>query len=1045
MTRRGHVGAPAATAAPGATALRATLENCDREPIHIPGAIQACGALLAFEPGTGTILHASTNLRAWLPVGDLPAKGRAMADLLGADACDRIAQALAGRAGTMVRHEVVDLPPRPACGQAEALEALVHIHRGVGFVELEPATGPADDGDWLQGLSDTIDALRSATGLEDLYQRMALRVKRLTRFDRVMVYRFDEDHHGQVIADEHEPGMESFHDLHYPASDIPAQARDLYVANLVRYIPDVGYTPVPVLPWLDSERLQPLDMSHAMLRSVSPMHVQYLQNMGVGSTLTLSLLVDGRLWGLIACHHRLPTALPLRLRRACYALAVTAGYMVGWYIGQKRQADAAQTARAQASIVDAFNQVRVPLPEVIEHCAAALLQMVGASGGALWHREQVVPFGRWPDGARAESILRFVRHAFETSTADRVDTEQAGLQPPLEPHELRVVCGLMAVKFDGFAASGLIWLRPEYRREVQWGGDPDKPVQVELDARGRPVLSPRSSFARWTTLVRQRCRPWDALDREAADSLAVLRQVLVVRDSVAQVSLSNRQFHSLVTLQSDAYWQTDLEGRLQTLSKPLRVDHGPLEDRLLPEIFAAHCEADGVQALQAALARRRAFSRLRLCARADAPGPAFAVLISGEPMRDVNGTLCGWHGTLNDVTHEAEVDLALRQKAAAELASLSKSRLMSQVSHELRTPLNAVLGFSQLMVTDPSTPPLQRSHARHVHQAATWLLTMISDLLDLSKIETGNLAVSMAEVDVRALLDDVHALVENQAAERSITLSLPADTTPCWVRADRVRLCQVLVNLCSNAIKYNKVAGEARLTLADDADGEHLRIEVADTGHGLSAAQLEHLYEPFNRLGREGLGIGGTGIGLAISKQLVTLMGGRIEVSSQPGQGSRFTVVLARSPAPAEPLPAPEILPVGEPDGPAVRGDGLVLYVEDDPVNELLMRAMVADRLGYRYQSAASAEQGLKLAGELHPAVMLVDFNLPGNDGAWLAASVRADPLLAGVRMIAVTADATELTRRRLIDTGFEDCWCKPVDLAVVDAGLQRMFRRPGP
>ncbi|MEY2800428.1 MAG: hypothetical protein RL513_12, partial [Pseudomonadota bacterium] len=433
--------------------FKATIDNCDREPIHIPGSIQPLGALVTFEPGVGSVLHASANLGDLLPVGPLPVTGRALQDLLGEAAYERVAQAMTGRAGGPVRHEVVDLPARPEAGQAQALEALVHSHGGICFVEIEPAAAP-DAGESLQGLSDTVDAMRSATGLEDLFHRTALRVKRLTGFDRVMVYRFDEDHHGHVVAEARESGMESFLDLHYPASDIPAPARELYVSNLVRYIADVGYVPVPVLPCLDTAGMQPLDMSHAALRSISPMHIQYLRNMGVASTLVMSLVVEGRLWGLIACHHRQPTALPLRLRRACYALAATAGYMTGWYASQQRIAASAAAAEAQIQIVEAFNQVQVPLREVIEHCATPLLKLMGASGGAFWRGDVHIPFGRWPDRARGDSVLRFVRHGFETSVSHEISTVQAELQPPLEPGELQEVCGVMALKFDGFASCG---------------------------------------------------------------------------------------------------------------------------------------------------------------------------------------------------------------------------------------------------------------------------------------------------------------------------------------------------------------------------------------------------------------------------------------------------------------------------------------------------------------------------------------------------------------------------------------------------------------
>jgi light-regulated signal transduction histidine kinase (bacteriophytochrome) len=890
---------------PVSQVFKVTTENCSREPIHIPGSIQPTGALIAFEPALGSILHASTNLERWLPVGNLPVKGRAVSDLLGQSAYERVSQALAGRAGGPVRHEVVDIPARPAEGQAHALEALVHSHRGICFVELEPAAS-LDAGDWLQGLSDTVDALRSATGLEDLFSRMAQRVKRLTGFDRVMVYRFDEDHHGHVVADAREPGMESFMDLHYPASDIPAQARELYVSNLVRYIADVGYSPVLVLPWLDTEQLQPLDLSHSALRSISPLHIQYLRNMGVGSTLTLSLLVDGRLWGLIACHHRQPTTLPLRLRRACYALAVTAGYMTGWFASQHRIAASAAAAKDQNLIVETFNQVQVPLRDVIEHCATPLLQMVGASGGALWRGDQVLPFGQWPDGPRAESVLRFVRHAFETSIAQQIDTEHADLQPPLDAVELRQICGVMAIKFDGFASSGLIWLRPEYRGEVLWGGDPDKPVNVTLDAQGKPVLAPRSSFARWTTIVHGKSRPWTDMNREAATSLSVLRQVLAVRESLAQISLSDRQFRSLVALQSDAYWQTDLGARVSTMSKALPFGHLPLQTTTLPDMFAGAGPCEGLDELRAAMAGQSPFRGLRVAVRGGSEEVPLTFLLSGELLRGVDGMVRGWHGTLSDITRDAQMHAAMQLKAAAELASLTKSKFLSQVSHELRTPLNAVLGFSQLVLMDPTTPAAQRHQIQHIHDAGKWLLTMVTDLLDLSRIETGNLSVTMSAVDTHALLAEVKAVVETDAAKMGVEIDLPGVDALVWVHADRSRLCQVFVNLLSNAVKYNRQGGQVRVSIQSLPATDRVIITFEDTGAGMSPQQIEHLFEPFNRLGRERQNISGSGIGLVITRQLLRLMDGQIEVNSQPGMGSRFSVDLPRARVVA--LPVSEVI-----------------------------------------------------------------------------------------------------------------------------------------
>ncbi len=889
------------------TAAAPTLDDCEREPIHIPGAIQPHGALVAFEPAAGTVLHTSTNLHRWLAVGDLPARGRSMTDLFGADACDRILEGLKGQAGATIRHQIVDLPARPAEQQPSELEVLVHAHRGVCFAELETACPVSQRRDWTQLFGDAVDALRSAGDLDELVQRIAQRVKRLSGFDRVMVYRFDDAWNGEVVADAHEAGMESFHALHYPASDIPAQARELYRSNLVRYIADVDYTPVPVLPWLDSQRQQPLDLSHSALRSVSPIHLRYLRNMGVGSTLTLSLLVDGRLWGLVACHHRTPHVQPMRLRRAGHALAVTAGYMLGWHEQRQRIAQTRRVAHSQSRVVEAFNQLQAPLADVVEDSSAALLRVAQAQGGAFWRDGQVLPFGQWPAGAAGAALLGLARRELETATEDIWHTEaavprtaEAAPDGIAEPQPVRGF-GLITVRLDAFASSGIVWLRPERRRETAWGGDPDKPAQVETGADGRPVLNPRNSFARWLTVVAGRCQPWTDSDVEAVRSLRALAPVLTVRDSLVQLGLSDRRFRSLVALQSDVYCKLDAEGRVLTLSKALPAGFGPVEGQTLTALLGVHCAAAELAALEDALRSGQPFRDVRLHGRVAPDAPEFFLKISGEPLVDPGGEGSGWHGTITDTTQDVAAEAALRLRDAAELANRTKSKFLSRMSHELRTPLNAVLGFSQLLLMDGGLTQSQRDRIRHIERAGDWLLVMISDLMDLSQIESGSVSVTLEAVDLRAVIGETLDLLEGQAAAADITVVHDAAGPPAWVRADRSRLKQVLLNLGSNALKYNHAYGEMQVAVRLDAARGRTRVEVRDSGAGLTPAQIAQLFQPFNRLGRENDGIQGTGIGLVIAKQLVEAMGGQISVDSRPGDGSTFAVTLVS----AEPASAP--------------------------------------------------------------------------------------------------------------------------------------------
>jgi light-regulated signal transduction histidine kinase (bacteriophytochrome)/CheY-like chemotaxis protein len=893
----------------------------------------------------------------------------------------------------------------------------------------------------MQLFGDTIDALRSAADLDELVARTAQRVKRLSGFDRVMVYRFDDEWNGHVIADAHEAGMASFHDLHYPASDIPAQARELYRSNLVRTIADVGYTPVPVLPWLDSEG-QPLDMSHATLRSVSPMHLRYLQNMGVASTLTVSLLVDGRLWGLIACHHRTPRYLPVRLRRACHALSVTAGYMVAWHEQRQSAAQTAILAHARTRIVEAFNQMQVPLAEVVEQASAALLRIGQASGGALWRDGSVLPFGQWPVGAYGETILGQARRALETSTLDIWHTEAtvAAFDPPddggapLAPAAPSF--GFMAVRLDAFAASGIVWLRPEHRREVTWGGDPDKAVLVSLDADGRPVLGPRTSFARWLTVVRGRCRPWTEVDTAAARSLQALVAVLTVRDSLAQVGLSDRRFRSLVALQSDAYCQLDVNGAIVTLSKPLPTGPGPVEGRALTALFAPHCDGAEVAALDQALRSLQPFRDLRLHGRAAADQAEFFLSVSGEPLSNPDGICVGWHGTLTDSTSEVAVQTALRLKEAAELSNLVKSKFLSQMSHELRTPLNAVLGFSQLLLLDGTLSQGQRDKLRHIQRAGDWLLEMIADLMDLSQIETGHLTLKLEAVDLRAVIAETLDLVESQAAAGDIQVVNDHEGPPAWVHADRSRLKQVLLNLASNALKYNRTRGDLHVAVRFDPALGTTSVALHDSGVGLSAAQIAQLFQPFNRLGREKQNIQGTGIGLVIARQLVQAMGGHISVESRPGQGSTFSVTLADA------KPRTDATEVQVPEPAVVVADRVVLYVGDDAGNVVLMQSIVQSLPGVRLVHAETAERALELARDLHPAAVLIDIKLSGLPGMHVLKSIKADPAMKHLRCIAIDASAAGEALDELSLGSFEDRWPRPLDLKMIWSGLNAVLAR---
>ena len=399
----------------------------------------------------------------------------------------------------------------------------------------------------------------------------------------------------------------------------------------------------------------------------------------------------------------------------------------------------------------------------------------------------------------------------------------------------------------------------------------------------------------------------------------------------------------------------------------------------------------------------------------------------------------GWDITERKATQAA----LLAAKDEAERANRAKSEFLSRMSHELRTPLNAVLGFGQLLEADRADPlsPLQQSRVQELLRGGRHLLSLINDVLDLARIEAGTLHLALAPVALHGLAQECLRLVQASAADRGITL-LPvgeADTGAC-VHADPTRLKQVLLNLLSNAIKYNRPGGLAQLGWHAAADGS-LCIEVRDTGPGLDASQQERLFHAFERLDAARTEVEGAGIGLALSKWLVDLMQGRIGVRSTPGQGSVFWVALAPaagvSPAAARPAATPP--PVSAPVAARRR---TVLYIEDNEVNQLLMEGVLAQRPGVQLLMAALPLEGLALAAQALPDVVLLDIQLPGFDGFEVLRRLRAMPATAQLPVVAVSANAMPADRERAAAAGFADYVTKPIEierlLAVVDRLLAR-------
>jgi PAS domain S-box-containing protein len=413
--------------------------------------------------------------------------------------------------------------------------------------------------------------------------------------------------------------------------------------------------------------------------------------------------------------------------------------------------------------------------------------------------------------------------------------------------------------------------------------------------------------------------------------------------------------------------------------------------------------------------------------------------------RSADGRPVRQYGVTWDVTERQLAENALQAKETAERASQAKTEFLSRMSHELRTPLNAILGFAQVLELDPAQPltPTQNERVGQISKAGWHLLTLINEILDLSRIEAGATRMAMAAVNLSELIDECATLIEPDAARRRLRLrQLQQPTAPASAWADRMRLKQVLLNLLSNAVKYNREGGEIVIAHGSSTDGDAV-ISVRDTGHGLTQQQLEKLFQPFDRLGREESAIEGTGIGLTISLKLIEQMGGRLEVASEPGAGSEFRITLpvagAIGSGPSQILADADARGRHPP-----RSDiaGSLLYVEDNPSNVALVEQLLALRPQVKLHHAADGASARVLAAVCQPDLILLDMRLPDTDGLALFRALQAQPETAGIPCVGLSANALPVDIAQARNAGFVDYWTKPLEATEFLRGVDVLLAR---
>jgi len=484
------------------------LTDCDREPIHIPGTIQPYGVLLALAEPELTVAQVSENVGDHLPLGIENILGQPLSSIIDSTSVDELREALR-------EARWYEANPFRINAHGRRFDGIVHRYEGTVILELEPNPGPPKPMPLYHPFRQALMRMQRVSTLAELADVVVQQMQQVTGFERVMFYRFHEDGHGSVDAEAKAPGFETYLGLHYPASDIPAQARQLYLKNWLRLIFDARATPARIVPTLRPDTGGPLDLSFSVLRSVSPIHLEYMANMGVRAAMSISLIVGDRLWGLISClNHTAPRRISHEMRAACEFLGRLTSLQIAALENRELLALRASRRATEDALARAMRESAATesvLAVLLAH-PTELMGLVGADGAAWVSTGEPVTCGRTPPPALIQEIAAWVeeREAFRPFS-----TTSLGAMFPQALPASGVASGLLTFALPGAPQRRLLWFRPEIIKTVNWGGNPTKPVAADSGER----LRPRHSFALWQEEVRFHSHPWTASDLEATDEL----------------------------------------------------------------------------------------------------------------------------------------------------------------------------------------------------------------------------------------------------------------------------------------------------------------------------------------------------------------------------------------------------------------------------------------------------------------------------------------------------------------------------------------------
>ncbi len=839
----------------GADAVRRDEVSCAEEEIRVPGSVQAHGFLLGIDPDGEAVLFASENTASFLR---LPLKL-----ILGA----KLDLILERELMASVRALRCSLDPEGLVTYlgaynlgGELFSVLTHCVESRRILEFERQDRLVG-AEMMNGvITNFVGTLSRLDTESELVESITRQVAELTGFDRVLLYSFDGAGHGTVLAEENNGTLPSYLDLRFPATDIPVQARALYVSNTVRIIPDANYAPVP-LRGVTGEAPAELDMSQCVLRSVSPVHLEYMRNMGTGSSMSVSVVVEGRLWGLISGHHAEPRVIPYLIRSACdmltrmmatqlhaFRTASKLRTMVQFHDVQRRM------LTQMAAENDYVSAIARQMPE--------LMQVTGAAGAVLAVDGHYETAGEVPG---TETLRHLVEWLGSRPSLELFESNHLGAEIDWAREAADTASGLLAIRISDVRSRYVLWFRPEVVRTVSWAGEPVK--QVDADRR----LHPRTSFSIWRETLRGQSAPWSSVEIESAREFRSAVMTISLRRAEEEAELSEARFSRLSqALPIKVFAVTD-EGVLTYVNARWREAGLGEQGLWFGEGRLSAEDAERCAALWARTVEDESQFEEEVCLVDAKDGAEAWNLVRLVPFRRQGAERAGWIGACIDLTERKQRETAMRVTEKLTLTG----RMTSFLAHEINNPLEAITNLLFLLRQD--LPPGS--------VAANYFEMVDAELERISGTVKQTLRWSAENSDGRTwfalapVFEDARRLLSAKIRNRETRVVMEGDPE---VRIFGIegQIRQVMAHLLSNSLDAVNVGGKVRMRA--ERVGDAIEITVADDGAGMSEAEQHSLFKPFYST----KGDLGNGLGLYISKEIAERHHGGFRVESAPGAGT---------------------------------------------------------------------------------------------------------------------------------------------------------------